>query len=564
MARVIAVADCETTPFKIGRVPRPFVWGYYDGGRYLQFPGTLERYLQYVDEAVKQSTVLNLPPNDVLAKLITAAYLEFLKTQAVICYAHNGGKFDWHFVLDDLTPYDDIMLINGRIARANMGMCELRDSYNILPVPLAEYKKDKIDYSIMEETERHKPKNWETICAYLKSDCVYLYELITGFVERYGVQITQASAAMQQWKKVSKRKLPISTREFYDLFSPYYYGGRVQCFESGVIDARFAVLDINSAYPYAMLYKHPYSTQYTHVTEYVEDADFYRVRCISHGAFPCRGLGRGEVQFGLTFPNDKHVEREYTVTGWEYLAAMETGTIEQVKVLESFMFAERVDFREYIEKFYQLRLQAKAEHDDAASLFAKLLMNSLYGKFAANPENYRNYIIVPYDVIPALESEGWAFAGELGPWALAEQPLAEFQERYYNVATGASITGFVRAMLWRAICSSKGVLYCDTDSIAVREMSRDLVLSDALGAWKHVGDFDRAGIAGKKLYIFRGVPDAKGVREYKTAAKGARLTNAQLWMVARGANVVYYSDAPTFSPKKAPAFVTRQLRFTAD
>jgi len=531
MARPIAVCDCETDPFRKHRLPKPFVWGYYDGKEYRQFRDTAE-------------------------------FVAFLKTQRVICYAHNGGKFDWHFLLDHCEPYDDIMIINGRISKMFLGDAECRDSYNILPVPLAAYKKDEIDYNVMEASERDKPENWKMISDYLRNDCVYLHELITRFVASFGMQLTQASAAMKYWKKVSQRALPRTDADFYGELAPYYYGGRVQCFQQGIIEKPFQVYDINSAYPEAMLHKHPYSAEYMQIDGYVEGADFYRVRCISGGAFPFRGLG-GEngKHFGLAFPADDEM-REYTITKWEYQAAIESKTIFDVTVIESLIFSEHIDFADYINYFYEMRLKAKAEKDKANDLFSKLLMNSLYGKFAANPENYRNYMIVPMDVIGGLEKSGWAFSGELGPWGLAEADLTDEQLRYYNVATGASITGFVRAKLWRALASSKGLLYCDTDSIAVAKKGAGVILGDKLGQWKHEGDFDKAGIAGKKLYIFRGV-SVKGERAYKTASKGARLSNAQLWAVAKGEEVIYTPDAPTFSPRKAPVFTARRINFTA-
>lgn len=531
MARSIAVADCETDPFQWGRVPQPFIWGFYDSEQYFQFTDT--------------------------AKLV-----EFLSDQSIICYAHNGGKFDWHFLLPYLDPYSDVMIINGRIARVNLGCCELRDSYSILPIPLAAYKKDKIDYKIFEPDQRHKPHNWRKITEYLKSDCVYLYELISGFVDLYGLQITQASAAMAQWKKISDKKVPQSTKEFYERLSPYYYGGRVECFQSGIIEKKFSVYDINSAYPFAMLHEHPYSDDFMHITGFLDNADFYKVRCISRGAFPYRGMGNPGEFAGLRFPNDNEM-REYTITGWEFRAAQRTKTMQRAKVLESISFGDHTNFKQYIQHFYEMRLRAKAKGNDAESLFAKLLMNSLYGKFAANPENYKNYMIVPMDTIAGLEPMGWQFAGEIGPWGLAQAPLDESQMRYYNVATGASITGFVRAMLWEAICSCEGVLYCDTDSVAVERKGAGLLLGDALGQWKHEGDFDRAGIAGKKLYIFRGVADKKNKREYKFASKGARLTQAQLWEVAAGTEVDFFNEVPTFSVSKPPVFTKRRIRYTA-
>ena len=541
MRRKIVVVDCETDPFLAYRVPRPFVWGYFDGDTYRQFPPTPRKdYTKITDE-----------------------FVSFLSEQPAVCYAHNGGKFDWHFLLPYVNPYDEMMIINGRIARMMIGLCECRDSFNILPVPLGAYKKDQIDYGLMEESERMKVRNWRKISDYLKSDCVYLWELVTKFITTYGLQLTQAGAAMHQWKKVSNTPLPRTDERFHDLFYPYYYGGRVECFRSGIINGYYGVYDINSAYPYAMLHKHPYSKEYHHADSYVPHADFYKVRCVSAGAFPFRGVGgESDKNFGLHFPDDK-VEREYTVTGWEYRAAVNTASIKNVKVLESYTFTEHVTFKDYVNHFYALRLEAKRRGDDAQSLFAKLLMNSLYGKFASDPATYRNHMVVPMDVIAGLAKLGWTFAGEFGPWALAEGPLTDEQKRYYNVATAASITGFVRAMLWEAVATSRDVLYCDTDSMVCRKIGAGVTLGENLGEWKHEGQYDRIGIGGKKLYVFRSRPDANGKRHYKTASKGARLTVPDLWKIARGGSVDFVPDVPTFSPRKAPVFTVRHIKNTA-
>lgn len=537
MSRDIAVIDAETDPFRKGRIPQPFIWGYYDGYKYKTFGNA----------------------ND-LAR--------FLRKEHRIVYAHNGGKFDFHYLLGELDPYSDLTIINGRIAKCYIGNAELRDSFCIIPQGLGKYKKDEIDYGLMEPGERDKPHNREKILDYLRSDCVYLYEMVSAFVDRFGPQLTLAGAAMKQWQKISDEQgieqCERTDEDFYNALSPYYYGGRVECFRSGIIDCKFDVYDINSAYPFAMLHKHPYSAQYERMSGYVKGADFYRLTCVAAGSLPFRGDGgMGNHNFGLHFPNDD-VEREYTCTAWEYAAARDTKSIRDVRVIESLRFARHVDFSPYINHWWREREQAKKDKDELGSLFAKLMMNSLYGKFAANPDNYANYMNVPMDRLDLLTTGGkWKFGGELGPWALGECGLEDQAKRYYNVATGASITGFVRAMLWRAIYSSKGVLYCDTDSIAVQQAGRDVQLSSALGDWKHEGCFDKAGIAGKKLYIFRPARVA-GLRQgYKTASKGVRLTNSQLWRVAAGATVTYETEHPTYSVKSAPKFINREIRRTA-
>ena len=530
MTRIIAVIDCETDPFKIGRIPHPFLWGYYNGSEYHQF------------DTCKQLA-------------------NFISERDEIIYAHNGGKFDFHYLLDYLEPYDDIMLIHGRIAQCRIGMAELRDSYCILPVALSAYKKDEIDYSIFEKGARNHFKNRNRIERYLKSDCVYLWEMVTEFNKDFGPQLTLAGAAMKRWLKISNEPCEETDDEFYKQFASFYYGGRVECFRRGVIDVDFSVFDINSAYPKAMLEKHPYSNNCERSNTLLHSADFVKVRCISNGALPWRDKS------GLSFPRDGEA-REYTITKWEFDAAMETDSLRRVKILGSYRFMKHTTFEPYINHFWEKRQRAIESGNVLDSLFCKLMMNSLYGKFAANPDAYHNFMIVPGDKIAVLKAghKGWKFGGEIGPWLLAQKALEDCEKRYYNVATGASITGYVRAMLWRAIYDSEGVLYVDTDSIACERKGRSIKIGVELGEWKNEGNFDKAGIGGKKLYIFRG-SDGKGNATYKTASKGARLTNAELWRIARGGEVLYEREVPTYSVTKPldplKSFVKRKIVNTA-
>lgn len=572
MPRNIAVLDAETDPFRKGRIPKPFIWGFYDGSQYFY-------------------------------KKKTSDMVAFLSSYDGIVYAHNGGKFDYHYLFDYLEPWDTIKIINGRIASMHIGICELRDSYLIINEPLSKYKKDDIDYAIMESETRYDPANWQKIKYYLKSDCVYLWEMVIEFIRLYGNTLTQAGASMKQWQKLSNMPVPETDYDFYKEISDFYYGGRVECFEDGVINTDFAVYDINSAYAEAMLHKHPYSSNFEYYEGYLKNADFYKISCVSLGALPFRGSGSNTGNgIGLSFPTDGLV-REYCITKWELACALRTKTIQKVRYIASYRFMTHTDFSVYINQFWAKRKAAQAAipKDILGDLMAKLMMNSLYGKFAANPDNYYNYMIVPAKYTPVL-AEGvpvkkkdkkiaqqlakWEYSGELGSWALAQRELDDSQKRYYNVATGASITGYVRAKLWEAIHSCGGVLYCDTDSIACRTPGKIITLGNELGQWKHEGNFDKAGIGGKKVYIFRGARDwwkdkngktvqqdkkpSGGERLTKTATKGARLTNAELWRVAHGGVVEYERDVPTYSVTKPldwaepdNSFLKRTIRNTA-
>jgi hypothetical protein len=522
--REIWTVDAETDPFRKGRVPKPFIWGVYTGAEYYEFTET--------------------------EKLV-----QFLEDKHVIVYAHNGGKFDWHFLTDYIPDFSPLTVIAGRLAKFSIGECEFRDSYNIIPAPLSAYKKDEISYDIFEESERNKPENWKAITEYLKSDCIYLHEMIETFIDEYGLNLTQASAAMKVWSKMSGIKKPQSSDLYYSNISQYYYGGRVECFQTGIIEKAFSVVDINSAYPYAMTFEHPWGLIYsTHdcMPDLPDDElgrCFITLDAASMGAFPMRGKN------GLSFPNDGEI-REFHITGWEYLAARDTNCLcnENVKVVREYF--ETVNFREYVERFFDMKDKAKSAGDAARYLFAKLFLNSLYGKFASNPENYQEFMTIPASMIDGAQEDGWNYCKLLcEETAVVNKQLEEEKRRYYDVAVSASITGFVRAYLWRNIDRTNNtILYCDTDSIAAMDVS-GIILSDLLGDWDLEAQCDYAAIAGKKLYAFRKLDGS-----FKTASKGVRLDPKDIIDIAKGEEITYVPEAPTFSIKRSTVFTPRKIK----
>lgn len=542
--RPIATLDCETDPFSKGRVPRPFVWGLYRGDT--------EDYWQF-DTA--------------------ADVAEFLSDKEWIVYAHNGGKFDYHYLREYFNSDEPFMVISGRIAKFRIGVCEFRDSINLLPVSLETFEKQKIDYSLFEPGERDKPHNRRLIELYLQSDCTNLYTFVRAFIDQYGLHLTQAGAAMKYWSKTFGRDIPHQSDHHYKLLKPYYYGGRVQCFASGHGRMPFQVIDINSAYPYAMLSEHPYSSGYMTKLGLPKGdklgPQLVRLRAVSKGALPLRDE-KGE----LYFPEDERKAREYFATGWEVKAGLETDTLKVTRVLECHVFDQTVNFKEYVEHFYTMRKTAKAAGDKATDIFAKIFLNSLYGKFASNPDKYAEQVISSDDAEKRAEHNAAGFITS-GMWderrELMQRPLPVAKRRHYNIATSASITGFVRAHLWRSLVQCSGALYCDTDSIAAADVGK-LPLGNELGQWKLEMQCDEYAIAGKKLYAFheRGEPrapyygqDGKKRDPWKTASKGVDLSADEIIAVAQKQTVEYSPQVPTYSiHKPEPAFTPRIVKTT--
>lgn len=522
MARKFWVIDAETDPFKFGRVPKPFLWGAYDGNEYETFKTGKE-------------------------------LVEFFYDKPVVIYAHNGGKFDYHFLTEYLEPDENIKIINGRLASFRIGSAEYRDSYSILPIPLSAYKKDAVDYHIFEEKTRDTRKNKEIIEKYLKADCVYLYELIAAFKETYGNGLTLPGAALSFWSKFTGIKRPHTSKHFFDEIRPYYAGGRCEAIRPGIHKGNFRLYDINSAYPYAMSHDHPWGDRYK-VSKRLPKRRGDLERCFI--TLTCAAVGalakRDEKTRELSFPTHQR-QTTFNITGWEFLAARETKTLGAYTIHKVISFYDCVNFKGYVDHFFDIK--KKSAKGSPAYIFSKLFMNSLYGKLAANPDKYRDYKTCDPSEIKLNLDYGWSLASLIGKVAILEKPVPEKYRRYLNVATGASITGFVRAMLWRAICAAKNPIYCDTDSIACT--SAQLPESQELGQWSVEFAFNNAAVAAKKLYAFW---DTETGAE-KLAHKGVKLNRGEIVTICKGEEITYNRDAPTFGikPKKS-LFVTRKVR----
>jgi Vibrio phage DNA polymerase len=570
-SRDVWTYDSETDPFHNcadadcakchggGRVPQPFAHGVYNG-----------RTQQYEEFDSTEGVV------------------DFFARRKALVYAHNGGKFDYHYLRDFINSDEPIMVINGRLARFRIGECEFRDSLNIFPnTRLADFGvKNNIDYALMEPEARTDPNTKCEISRYLRQDCVGLWDVVDRYRSRYGKSLTQATASMKYWEKMSELEAPRQTRTQYEKYKPFYYGGRVQCFEAGVADTAFSVADINSAYPFAMLRDHIFSPHAILERHLPPVPEIYKclikLDCTSRGAFPWRDPNTNE----LFFPDDegghRNRMRTYTITGWEFLTALELDAITNIHIRQVHTFPKSINFKDYIEHFYAQRMEAKAKGDKAGTIFGKYFMNSLYGKFGANCANYAEYTLSHPDT---PEYKHWIAQGYLRykkwgeRWLLERKPSeAELDDitgkwRFYNVATAASVTGFVRAYLFRALSSCSGLIYCDTDSITARD-TRSLAFGSELGHWKDEGRFDRYSIAGKKSYAYHlaGRGDTYDPSEenpsWKIACKGVNLSRECcapqiISSIALGGTYSCSPQVPTYSVTRVqPVFIARDLRNT--
>lgn len=568
--RHIAILDFETDPFDdvLKEEILPFVCELYSDqfGSVVIWDENFDRFIQKVVTAIE-----GLP-------------------DAYTIYAHNGGKFDYLFLVRHLRG--SVKFKGRAIMSCKIGNHELRDSLHILPEKLAAWKKDHFDYSKMKRCSRAKYR--EEILAYLHSDCVYLFDIVKSFVGEFGLKISIGQAAFSELKK--SYKVENVSEQSDEFLRRYFFGGRVECIAGrGVFDSRtrpgdFKLYDVNSMYPYVMAnFKHPTSNEYNwRRGDISDDTVFIDLECENHGAFVSR-----DKQNALDASPEQRRGRFY-VTRWEYDVAIKYGLIEGVRVIGVVDNLVRNDFSNFITPMYNRRRLVKRQMEDLRlagkedttdyeelkkqDLFLKYLLNNSYGKFAQNPRNFKEYYYTDAGEAPPKEWMSFLEGASDEIRHKFSMPIERADEfaiwakpspgrRYNNVGTAASITGAARAVLLEAIQLADEPIYCDTDSLICRSLATNDIDVARLGAWKLEQSFDRVIIAGRKLYAceVQGYPDGHEKR-IKIRSKGAQagaLNWSSFEKMLDDEIITTINKAPTISKTGNQIYMKRRIRATA-
>lgn len=160
-------------------------------------------------------------------------------------------------------------------------------------------------------------------------------------------------------------------------------------------------------------------------------------------------------------------------------------------------------FNTYIDHWTEQKIKSKKEKNGALTRTAKLMLNSLYGKFGLNPHGAKK--------MPIIGDDG----------ALHQLQLAEDDSRKsIYVPVAAFTTAYVRKFIIESGQTMRewtqqhkgvdGMVYFDTDSMHVtgidandvEELAKDLWIDDyALGAWKLESTYVRGKYLRQKCYM---------------------------------------------------------------
>ena len=410
---------------------------------------------------------------------------KFLKTfltkkyRSNVCYAHNGGKFDFTFLLHHLVQkgWRDKYVIEPMRAGSRIIQLTIRDHHNhqwvlrdtmaLLPFSLKNicetfdvtHKKGDFDHKKIHwgNWKELRPE-WEP---YLIDDCRGLYEAVHTYeellIDKFNVNLrknmTLAQLAMDVFRtNYMKEPLPTyQSRE--ENIRKSYFGGRTEIFRLHGEDLRY--YDVKSEYPYVMKHKPmPIGIPITNYDMKIDDYGiaYATVTCPDDIYIPLLPH-RGE-NGKLLFPTG-------TFDGWwctpELKKAQEIGY--KVEVHWGYEFEQGNIFTEYVDAMYTIKAESKK--GSPMYLISKLLMNSLYGKFGQRRER-EELVIFPTDT---AGMEPIDFYAETEIWVKKK----ESQSKHILPAIASFVTSYGRLRIYEAIeeALAKGgdVYYTDTDSL---------------------------------------------------------------------------------------------------
>jgi len=288
-----------------------------------------------------------------------------------------------------------------------------------------------------------------------------------------------------------------------------YFGGRTECFRFGEQKRdRYVTLDINSMYPFLMkTRKYPFRC-----LEYREGCTLKQLErvLVNYGVCIDCDIETEEPAYAyrdglkIIFPVGRF-RTGLCTEGARY--ALERGHIKKIHRIAVYEMCNL--FSDFVDFFYQKRLEYKKLEQPAKARLCKIMLNSLYGKFAQK----RRREVKEYDPTgPGYYSVETFDFGSEEKWLeykLFNIKIQEFGEEDCAktlIAISAHVTEYARMLLWSLIqqLGTERVYYCDTDSLKIRE--QDMLLLDypfsptELGALKVEDWFTRFEIYGPKNY----------------------------------------------------------------
>lgn len=278
-----------------------------------------------------------------------------------------------------------------------------------------------------------------------------------------------------------------------------FKGGRTEVFKKqfkGNNNKKLYYFDINSSYPNSMLSIMPF--------KYVKKMSMNRVLTddliYDHHLYLITSKYKGNNKYyipNLLVRSDKNdiiAVKNITEKSWQWGVELRQAlkNDNEIYCYDFIIYEGKEIFKNYIEYLYNERLNAKKNNNDALSSFIKLLMNSLYGKFAQKTKQHCMLIKKMEDKSFIFNNEKIKFSSfdilENGNEIIKYTKIDDVNKSIGNLCRLSSyITAQSRTNLAKIMdnVGHENIYYCDTDSIFTDKMpSSEFLDNEKLGKFK--------------------------------------------------------------------------------
>ncbi len=188
------------------------------------------------------------------------------------------------------------------------------------------------------------------------------------------------------------------------------------------------------------------------------------------------------------------------------------------EILWGYTFKKGFVFKDYIDKLYNLRLQYPKS--DPMNYIAKILLNSLYGRFGMNDSFTYSQIISMKDYpiffkqkgfkesLKDLITLGYNYLVQLKNPAVEEKTNLDngFETYNVNISIASAVTAYARIHMsqFKNNLNFPNLYYSDTDSLYFDgPLDPSFISNTRLGALKLEGIYDKAIFLAPKVYALK-------------------------------------------------------------
>lgn len=418
-----------------------------------------------------------------------------------------------------VTIYDSLKLLNFTVAKIGKDF-----GLNVLKID-----KEKEFY------ERYRPLNHvitQEEKEYIRNDVEVVARAIEKLHEQGMNKMTVASNALKIYKGMIKERdwsnnFPILDLETHENLKEAYRGGWTYVakrYKNKVL-GKGVVLDVNSLYPWAMRNsKLPIDIPLVFKGKYKKDDlyDLYvqKIRC--QFKLKENHLPTIQKKHDYRFKENEYLEEsldsegrpcevELTLTSVDLKLLFDHYAVYNIEYLGGYKFKSSSSlFTDYIDYWIGVKIESEKNKNMAMRAIAKLMLNSLYGKFGLNPKVKSKYPI--YD-----KNE------DMIHYKIGEE---EIRDSIY-IPIACFITAYAREKTIRTAQKVyKEFAYADTDSVhliteEMPEILKDEIDSYKLGYWKHEFSFSQSKYLRQKCYMEYGKdPRTDDEEEWKITCAG--------------------------------------------